>query len=231
MLVKVIELSFGMILGVIALFWFLSFLLSAASLLGRMGPYQISTPLLVSESCGIFLFVVTFPTPKLIPSRISFAPFLPIGYVLLFRTVFFGRRTQMICSQSSLYTWIFLPAGTATVNPKIWSSKAPPRVISFLWAAGLRKILTQDNLRKRGRTLVSVYPFCLHASKESNSSSHSLSLFFWSLVLGFKPVWCDLGYAFIDCLSLQTLLPSRLSALLMAIIFICHYLKPLVGTQ
>lgn len=71
-------------------------------------------------------------------------------------------------SIKSFYTWSSTSSGTATVNPKIWSSKAPQRPISFVWTAALGKILTQDNLEKRGRIMASACPLCLQVSEESN---------------------------------------------------------------
>lgn len=66
---------------------------------------------------------------------------------------------SVLFSVKAFYKWKFVDAGIVTVNPKIWSSKTPPREISFFWTTGLGKILTQDNLRKRSRILVSACPF------------------------------------------------------------------------
>lgn len=71
-------------------------------------------------------------------------------------------------SIKSFNKWYNRVTTTAIVNPEIWNSKAPPRAICFLWTAGMGKILTQDNLCKRGRIIVSAYPLCLQASEETN---------------------------------------------------------------
>lgn len=95
-------------------------------------------------------------------------------------------------SLKSFYTLSNQVAYFAIVNPDIWTSKALPQAISFLWTTRLGKILTQDNLLKRGRILVSVCPFCLQDSEETyhlpihcpfsstvwNVGLHPLSMFF-----------------------------------------------------
>uniref|UniRef100_A0A2N9ERP2 Reverse transcriptase zinc-binding domain-containing protein n=1 Tax=Fagus sylvatica TaxID=28930 RepID=A0A2N9ERP2_FAGSY len=67
----------------------------------------------------------------------------------------------------------------------IWKSKAPPRVAFFIWTAVWGKILTNDNLRKRGIVLVDWCYLCKNAGE---SSDHiflhcSLAKHLWDAVL------------------------------------------------
>lgn len=43
---------------------------------------------------------------------------------------------------------------------KVWSTKAPPRVSFFVWLAFLGKIMTSDNIRRRGMILVDRCTMC-----------------------------------------------------------------------
>lgn len=54
--------------------------------------------------------------------------------------------TTGVFSVKSYYSWNYMNSGSATINLKIWSSRAPPREICFLWTADLGKIFTQDNM-------------------------------------------------------------------------------------
>ena len=56
----------------------------------------------------------------------------------------------------------------------IWKMKAPMRVLIFGWLAIRKRILTQDNLRRRGMTIVNGCPMCL---KEEESMDHLLVKF------------------------------------------------------
>ena len=42
----------------------------------------------------------------------------------------------------------------------VWKAKAPPRVAFFIWMAAWGKILTCDNLMRRGYTMVGWYCMC-----------------------------------------------------------------------
>ena len=48
--------------------------------------------------------------------------------------------------------------GNSVAN--IWKLKALPRVVVFGWLALQKKILTMDNLRKRGKIIVNGSPMC-----------------------------------------------------------------------
>ena len=53
----------------------------------------------------------------------------------------------------------------------IWRFKAPPRVVAFGWISLRRRILTLDNLRKRGKIIVNACPMCL---EEEETVDHLL---------------------------------------------------------
>lgn len=79
-----------------------------------------------------------------------------------------GRKDEII--------WSWTEAGTFTVKfaykalknlprvgtslSKIWKIKVPPRIQTFAWLANQDKILTHDNLQKRGWALVSRCSLC-----------------------------------------------------------------------
>lgn len=104
MLGVVTESSFGLILGVIDLLLLFGFLLSTASLLGRLGPFLISTPLLVTKWRGTFLFAVICQILKWMLSRICSVLFLHIKFGPLLMTTLFGGLTPLVCFQLSLST-------------------------------------------------------------------------------------------------------------------------------
>ena len=53
----------------------------------------------------------------------------------------------------------------------IWKSKVPPRVAFFVWTAAKGKILTMDNLRKRG---ICIVEWCCLCKKSGESPEHLL---------------------------------------------------------
>jgi hypothetical protein len=53
----------------------------------------------------------------------------------------------------------------------IWKSKAPSRVVFFVWTAALGKILTMDNLRKKN---IIVTEWCYMCKKSGESIVHLL---------------------------------------------------------
>ena len=53
----------------------------------------------------------------------------------------------------------------------IWKSKAPPRVVFFVWTAVLEKILTVDSLRKKS---IIVTEWCCMCKKNGESIDHLL---------------------------------------------------------
>jgi hypothetical protein len=76
----------------------------------------------------------------------------------------------------------------------IWKSKTPPRVAFFSWTAALGKVLTTDNLRKRGFILQDWCCMCKQ-SGESGSFILALSCGVGSLVYGVWIVRGAVGYA------------------------------------
>jgi len=53
----------------------------------------------------------------------------------------------------------------------IWKVKAPPRIAFFLWATALGRILTVDNLRRRGFQLINR---CCLCKKDEETINHLL---------------------------------------------------------
>eukprot|EP00268_Persea_americana_P021333 TRINITY_DN21279_c2_g1_i5.p1 TRINITY_DN21279_c2_g1~~TRINITY_DN21279_c2_g1_i5.p1 ORF type:complete len:123 (-),score=17.22 TRINITY_DN21279_c2_g1_i5:262-630(-) len=60
---------------------------------------------------------------------------------------------------STFYSTLSAMAGRSGLA-SLWRFKAPPRVVAFGWIALRRRILTLDNLRKRGKTVVNACPVC-----------------------------------------------------------------------
>ena len=76
----------------------------------------------------------------------------------------------------------------------IWKIKAPPRVVIFGWLAIQKKILTMDNLRRKGKFLVNACPMCL---EEEETVDHltlncRVANMIWNSVLG----WFSCSWAF-----------------------------------
>ena len=77
----------------------------------------------------------------------------------------------------------------------IWQIKAPPRVVIFGWLAIQKKILTMDNLRRRGKILVNACPMYLVLNRK-------VAKMVWSSVLR----WFSCSWVF-PC-SIQELFSS-----------------------
>lgn len=90
-------------------------------------------------------------------------------------------------------------------TPALWESFIPSKVSFFAWEAWHEKILTMDNLKRRGHTLVSGCYFCLEEEETINhfqlhcsvsqilwSLTHSLFRVRWVLQDSFK--WALLSY-------------------------------------
>uniref|UniRef100_A0A2N9GAU4 Reverse transcriptase zinc-binding domain-containing protein n=1 Tax=Fagus sylvatica TaxID=28930 RepID=A0A2N9GAU4_FAGSY len=72
----------------------------------------------------------------------------------------------------SFYTQLTSPSLGFFPWKSIWKAKVPPRVAFFIWtAAALGKILTADNLRRRGITVVS---WCYMCKADGESVDHLL---------------------------------------------------------
>jgi hypothetical protein len=90
----------------------------------------------------------------------------------------------------------------------IWRSKAPPKVAFFAWTAIYSKILTLDNLRRRGIIVVNRCWFC-------ESDGENWLIIFFSIV-GLR-VLCGM-------LSLPSLVSARLClALLRSYMQVCGW--------
>jgi hypothetical protein len=85
---------------------------------------------------------------------------------------------------------------TQVLNPTITKFiKAPKRVAFSVWTAALGKILTHDNLQRRG---IVVVEWCVMCKKHGESVDHLLlhcdvARVVWSFFLWF--VWGGVGYA------------------------------------
>jgi len=66
----------------------------------------------------------------------------------------------LVCHEAASFPW-----------KGIWRVKAPKRVEFFVWTAALGKILTHDNLRRRG---IVVVEWCVMCKKHGESVDHLL---------------------------------------------------------
>jgi hypothetical protein len=66
----------------------------------------------------------------------------------------------LVCHEMASFPW-----------KGIWRVKAPKRVAFFVWTAALGKILTHDNLRRRG---IVVVEWCVMCKKHGESVDHLL---------------------------------------------------------
>jgi hypothetical protein len=86
----------------------------------------------------------------------------------------------------SFYTHLTSPGLGYFPWKSIWKAKVPPRVAFFVWTAALGKILTADNLRRRGIPAVS---WCCMCKADGESVDHLLlhcpyTKELWDMVLG-----------------------------------------------
>ena len=80
----------------------------------------------------------------------------------------------------------------------IWRSKAPRQVSFFVWTVAWNKVLTCDNLRKRGHILPSWCCMC-RCRGISRPSPYSLFCSECFMVLGFPCFWYSMGAAWESC--------------------------------
>jgi hypothetical protein len=69
----------------------------------------------------------------------------------------------------SFYHALIQPASSAFPWRSVWKAKAPSKVAFFLWTASLGKILTTDNLRKRG---IIIMDWCCMCKAGGESVNH-----------------------------------------------------------
>ena len=74
-------------------------------------------------------------------------------------------------SVSSFFSAITNKSRERSAMSSIWKLKAPPRVVIFGWMALLKRILTMDNLRRKGVTVVNECQICL---RDEESVDHLL---------------------------------------------------------
>ena len=82
-----------------------------------------------------------------------------------------GSKDSKIFSVKSCYSYLSTPSPRSFPWKGVWKSKVPPRVAFFSWTAALEKILTIDNLRKRGLILVD---WCCLCRESGESPDHIL---------------------------------------------------------
>jgi hypothetical protein len=99
---------------------------------------------------------------------------------LLYSTTIKRNKEDRMCWRPSLtkgfhvksyYKVLSSPGGGLFPWKSIWKVKVPPRVAFFSWTAALGKILTADNLRRRGLILVS---WCCLCKADGESVDHLL---------------------------------------------------------
>jgi hypothetical protein len=89
-------------------------------------------------------------------------------------------ETNGVYSSKSMYAIVNFRGVTPIYLPAVWDLKIPPRIQIFLWLLSQNKIMTRDNLRRRGIPKPMECSFC----KEFESVHH---LFFDCLVA--KQIW------------------------------------------
>ena len=77
-----------------------------------------------------------------------------------------SREVFELCS---VYCALIQPSSYVFPWRSVWQAKAPSRVAFFLWTASLGKILTTDNLRKRG---IIIMDWCCMYKESGESVNH-----------------------------------------------------------
>ena len=91
-------------------------------------------------------------------------------------------ETNGVYSSKSMYAVVNFRGIQPVFLPAVWDLKVPPRIHIFLWLLSQNKILTRDNLRKRGMPKPLECSFC----KDIESVHH---LFFECIVA--RLLWRD----------------------------------------
>lgn len=80
----------------------------------------------------------------------------------------------------------------SVMNKKIWKIKAPPKVRIFFWLTMQNKILTQETLERRGRTVPIGCKLCHTPDMETREHLFwecSYAARFWRGLLGLWELW------------------------------------------
>jgi hypothetical protein len=86
----------------------------------------------------------------------------------------------LVCPEAASFPW-----------NGIWRVKAPKRVVFFVWTTALGKILTHDNLRRRG---IVVVEWCVMCKKHGNPLITFFSIVTWLGLFGVSFIIC-LGWS------------------------------------
>ena len=102
----------------------------------------------------------------------------------------------------SYYRALLPIAGCCVPWKSIWKTKAPPRVAFFVWAAGLGRILTIDNLRRRH---IVVLDWCCMCKKSGESIPHLLlhcvvARELWNFIFGIFDIYWVMPFGVLDLL-------------------------------
>ena len=114
-----------------------------------------------------------------------------------------GKPDSKVFSVKHYYRSLSSPSIRSFPWKSVWKPKVPPRMAFFSWTATLGKILTIDNLRKRGLHLVEWCCLC----KESGESPDHLLLHckiareLWDLVFGLFGVFWVMPRTVFDLFS------------------------------
>ena len=167
--------------------------------------------LVVDHMCfqnGVVSWVLNFTRPAQDWELESIASFLK----LLYSSSAKGQGEDRLCWQGSAsgafqvkaYYKALLPtAGHIIPWKSIWKTRAPPRVVFFVWAAALGHILTIDNLRKRH---VIVIDWCYMCKGCGESIAHLLlhclaASEIWNFIFSMLNICWVMPYGVVDLLS------------------------------
>eukprot|EP00268_Persea_americana_P012099 TRINITY_DN15081_c1_g4_i1.p1 TRINITY_DN15081_c1_g4~~TRINITY_DN15081_c1_g4_i1.p1 ORF type:complete len:107 (-),score=14.64 TRINITY_DN15081_c1_g4_i1:104-424(-) len=98
----------------------------------------------------------------------------------------FGLPLVTAVFQPLLSLWLCQRVGTIPAFGRLWKFKAPPRILVFGWLALRNRILTMDNLRRRGMVVVNACPLCLKNEESMDQLLLRCNFAYrtWSVVLG-----------------------------------------------
>ena len=114
---------------------------------------------------------------------------------LIYATSLSGMREDLLCWESLFNHKFVVKRYNCSLSPHspimfpwklIWKVKVPPRIAFFSWTSALGKVLTIDNLRKRG---LIIQEWCCIYKRSREDVDHlflhcSVAMELWSLVFG-----------------------------------------------